>query len=85
MYLPIPTIPSVVSVYQLVRIYMAPGIEPGNLIRSTLIRSPPGAGFFLNLVIRLHALHKQNITENIVMFHLCEMLTMFLKKQYLYA
>ena len=24
---------------------MAPGIEPGNLIRSTLIRSPPGAGF----------------------------------------
>ena len=25
---------------------MSPGIEPGNLIRSTLIRSPPGAFFF---------------------------------------
>ena len=45
-YLPLLTILSVVSVYQVARLYMAPGIEPGNLIRSTLIRSPPGAGFF---------------------------------------
>ena len=32
----------IVSVYQLATIFMAPGIEPGNLIRSTLIRYPPG-------------------------------------------
>ena len=49
MYLPVLTIVSIVSVYQLVHIYMSPGIEPENLIRSTLIRSPPGA-FFVNEV-----------------------------------
>ena len=39
------TIKSIVSAYQLAHIYLAPGIEPGNLIRPTLIRSPPGAFF----------------------------------------
>ena len=34
-------------VYQLVHIHLPPGIEPGNLIRSTLIRPPPGAFFSL--------------------------------------
>ena len=33
--------------YQLVHICLPPGIEPGNLIRSTLIRPPPGAFFSL--------------------------------------
>ena len=28
-------------------IFLSPGIEPGNLIRSTLIRSPPGAFFVI--------------------------------------
>ena len=44
-YLPSANILSIVSVYQLAHIYMSPGIEPENLIRSTLIRSPPGAFF----------------------------------------
>ena len=30
-----------------VHIFSSPGIEPGNLIRSTLIRSPPGAFFVI--------------------------------------
>ena len=46
---------SVVGVYQSAHMYMAPGIEPGNLIRSTLIRSLPGP-FFKNIeVTRLQA------------------------------
>ena len=53
-HLPLLTILSIVSVCQFVHFYMSPGIEPGNLIRTTLIRSPPGASFLLNLVIKLH-------------------------------
>ena len=49
--LPLLTILRIVSVYQLVHIFMAPGIEPGNLIRSTLIRSPPGPFFKKNLTV----------------------------------
>ena len=52
-YLLLLTILSIVSVYQLVGIYLSPGIEPGNLIRSTLIRSPPGA-FFLSKLISMN-------------------------------
>ena len=36
---------SIVRVHQLAAIFMSPGIEPGNLIRSTLIKSLPGAFF----------------------------------------
>ena len=39
---------SIVGVHQLAHIYMTPGIEPGNLIRPTLIRSPPGVFFCYN-------------------------------------
>ena len=42
---------------------MAPGIEPGNLIRSTLIRYPPGP-FLLNL-------SNNKTAENIVTYNLC--------------
>ena len=49
-----PTKYSWVYNHQLVQIYMSPGIEPGNLIRSTLIRPPPGA-VFLNKTLRLQA------------------------------
>ena len=45
---------------------MAPGIEPGNLIRSTLIRSPPGP-FLLKLGNKVTGVTKQDIVENIVM------------------
>ena len=51
------TIPGIVSVHQWLQIFLSPGIEPGNLIRSTLIRSPPGAVFFK---IKLHC----NITKH---------------------
>ena len=34
---------------QLLDMTVSPGIEPGNPIRSTLIRSPPGAFFLLKL------------------------------------
>ena len=46
---------------QLVHICRAPGIEPGNLIRSTLIRYPPGP--FLNLIaIWLQAWHNRTLS-----------------------
>ena len=49
-------------------IFMAPGIEPGNLIRSTLIRFPPGP-FLLKLSNKVIGV-KQNIVENIMIYHL---------------
>ena len=64
-YLLLLTILNIVSVYQLVHIYMAPGIEPGNLIRSTLIRSPPGS-FLLKLSNMVTDVTEENTVKNIV-------------------
>ena len=47
---------------------MAPGIEPGNLIRSTLIRYPPGP-FFVKLSNKVTGVTEQNAVENKVVYH----------------
>ena len=50
---------------------MAPGIEPGNLIRSTLIRHPPGP-FLLNLGNKeVTCVTQQNVAENLETYNLC--------------
>ena len=49
---------------------MAPGIEPGNLIRSTLIRYPPGPFNLANGVENIAIGYMRDI-ENIAMYHLC--------------
>ena len=56
----------IVSVYQLLHICMAPGIEPGNLIRSTLIRYPPGPFLlkqgYMDDITKLSLKYSNNIT-----------------------
>ena len=47
---------------------MAPGIEPGNLIRSTLIRYPPGP-FFVKLSNKVTGVTEQNAVQNKVVYH----------------
>ena len=66
---------------------MAPGIEPGNLIRSTLIRYPPGP-FFVKLSNKVTGVTEQNAVENKVVYpyifyyvllcHACNVIAMFL-------
>ena len=66
---------------------MAPGIEPGNLIRSTLIRYPPGP-FLLQLTYKVTGVTEQNAVENKVVYpyifyyvllcHACNVIPMFL-------
>ena len=66
---------------------MAPGIEPGNLIRSTLIRYPPGP-FLLQLTYKVTGVTEQNAVENKVVYpyilyyillcHACNVIAMLL-------
>ena len=68
---------------------MAPGIEPGNLIRSTLIRYPPGPFFFVKLSEKVTGVTEQNAVENKVVYHYipyyvllchaCNVIAMFLR------
>ena len=47
---------------------MAPGIEPENLIRSILIRYPPGP-FLLKLSNKVTGVTEQNAVKNKVVYH----------------
>ena len=52
-------------------LHLAPGIEPGNLIRSTLIRYPPGPFFEELCGNMVTGVTQQNTVENLVVYKQC--------------